>query len=944
LPWRDAAEQARASFDRVCAAAQAVVWTTEAALSGLPLMLDIGVNQLRLRESAAHEQALADLRAQASVAHSRAMDDIVAFLAVETDKATVAEWPRHSGLPVASDALSVADQVRIGTVAVDGPYLAGADGVVLPVLVPLLDHGNLVMTSAPEASDLGQLVRNVVVRALASTGAGQMVLRAFDPALRGHLAPFTILREVNEDLFPPPGVRDEQLEQLLYEMASDVRRVSDLGRGTTTSLGRLRVETGQPIENYQLVVVFDYPRGLSERSAQLLDTLLRTGPSHGVSFLIHHDPTVTSEHAHLVQLERYAQTLDLRGDHVAWSAVPGLAVSVERVPDAGLRSTLATVTNTARHASAPRIPFTQVQPVNELWTESTIEGITAAVGMAGHDTVHLVLGEERTQRHNMLVTGAVGQGKSNFLKVLIHSLAVRYSPTELELYLLDFKDGVTFYPLAPTPDSPDWLPHAKAIGLESDRPYGVAVLEHLVSELTRRARIIKGHGDNIATYRRQNPTAVLPRIVVIIDEFQVLFEDDDPVKDRAVQMLERLARRGRAFGVHLVLASQTISGSMPVTANADGIYSQFPIRIAFKNSANESRQVLSTDNIEAARLRFRGETVINIEFGQVDGNRRAVIAVANDDELAELRHRCWDHRSLDAAPPDVFDGSRPVTLPAMATRLRQLRAHRDPVTRVALLGVPIAVTAKPIGAALTAMPGRHLAIVGSGHRARGIDEDGHDPNLAIGVLQSAAVSLALQHSGRDAEFTILDYLDNTDADRSAITHLIGQLDRLGFPSTHHRNADATAHLQHIAVDLDLRGIGDDEKISHYVLAFALDRAGPLDQPEPGSLIPPVDALRAVLRNGPARRTHLLVWWSNYGMHRSHVGYDSAVTIDIVLALRLDRRDVADLTGHTVTWSPQDNRGLLLDRSQLPAPIPIVPASPLDPDTHDQTLHIDWDTP
>ena len=42
-----------------------------------------------------------------------------------------------------------------------------------------------------------------------------------------------------------------------------------------------------------------------------------------------------------------------------------------------------------------------------------------------------------------LVTGAVGQGKSNLIAVLVHSWCQRYSPSELELYLLDFKEGVT---------------------------------------------------------------------------------------------------------------------------------------------------------------------------------------------------------------------------------------------------------------------------------------------------------------------------------------------------------------------------------------------------------------------------------------------------------------------------------------------------------------------
>ena len=59
---------------------------------------------------------------------------------------------------------------------------------------------------------------------------------------------------------------------------------------------------------------------------------------------------------------------------------------------------------------------------------------------------------------------------------------MRYTPEELELYLVDFKQGVEFKTYAAHE-----LPHARVVAIESDREFGLSVLEKLDAELRRRA-------------------------------------------------------------------------------------------------------------------------------------------------------------------------------------------------------------------------------------------------------------------------------------------------------------------------------------------------------------------------------------------------------------------------------------------------------------------------
>jgi DNA segregation ATPase FtsK/SpoIIIE-like protein len=89
--------------------------------------------------------------------------------------------------------------------------------------------------------------------------------------------------------------------------------------------------------------------------------------------------------------------------------------------------------------------------------------------------------------HHVLLAGRSGSGKSNLLHVLIHSLCHAYSPSELNVYLLDYKQGTEFSVYASPP-----LPQAQLVATESDPEYGVTVLSHLTDELEKRSREFKG--------------------------------------------------------------------------------------------------------------------------------------------------------------------------------------------------------------------------------------------------------------------------------------------------------------------------------------------------------------------------------------------------------------------------------------------------------------------
>ena len=73
--------------------------------------------------------------------------------------------------------------------------------------------------------------------------------------------------------------------------------------------------------------------------------------------------------------------------------------------------------------------------------------------------------------------------------MLITNLALRYSPDEVELYLIDFKKGVEFKAYATHE-----LPHARVIAIESEREFGLSVLQRLDAELRTRGDLFRDAG------------------------------------------------------------------------------------------------------------------------------------------------------------------------------------------------------------------------------------------------------------------------------------------------------------------------------------------------------------------------------------------------------------------------------------------------------------------
>ncbi|MFI5959294.1 FtsK/SpoIIIE domain-containing protein [Cryptosporangium sp. NPDC051539] len=545
--------------------------------------------------------------------------------------------------------------------------------------------------------------------------------------------------------------------------------------------------------------------------------------------------------------------------------------------------------------------------------------MTAKIGRAGLDVVELELRGSDPSLPNVLIGGASGQGKSNLLLVLLHSIAASYSPDEVAMYLLDFKDGLEFDRLGPRPGRPWHLPHARVLGLEGDRAFGLAVLRYLDGEFRRRAEQFRLAGANdLAGYRTLRPNETVPRLLLVIDEFQVLVAEDDDIARASIVILETLARRGRAVGVHLVLASQTLSGIETLVTKERSIFGQFPWRVSLKTEASESEAVLGRQNTEAAQLRFRGEIVLNREYGDPTHNRRGVVAYADEELLDDLRHDLWERAGRPMAPR-VFYAARPSDPNLLTGALQRVLTDAPPGddTKFALLGLPVDVDPAPVAFGLTADPGRTLAIVG----------DGRDD--AFGTLGAVVWSLAAQHVRGGAEFVLLDAVggDTGSPETELLDEAAGAYDHKVHRQTGSGVGRGLSELAEI-VEERIKASGKHADLSAerrpiYVLGIGLHRAARLDHYDDTG-VAPTDALRTLVREGPLVDVHLIGWWNSLRVFTEHVGYEFTSLVGGYVFLRAPEADVQGVLGPYLRYAPQPHRGLFCDLSHGGRPVPVVP--------------------
>lgn len=282
------------------------------------------------------------------------------------------------------------------------------------------------------------------------------------------------------------------------------------------------------------------------------------------------------------------------------------------------------------------------------WFTGNHEEIAIPIGIKGANTiVKMVLGRGGgSTEHHALIAGQTGAGKSTLLHTLIMSTLISYSPDEVQMYLLDFKEGVEF-----SAYTRYRLPALRVVAINSEREFGLNVLKELCTELETRTKYFTRYGmSDINGYVKLSDVPKVPKLLLIFDEVQELFRskgESDSISSECLSCLNKLVMQGRAMGIHVILACQDFRNC----AGLEAYFSPMAIRIAVKGSEDGAASILNADNAGIRTLQNQpaGAAIYNGGGGVESANNFFQVSYINEDERLNLLTR------LDAyfTDPDV---------------------------------------------------------------------------------------------------------------------------------------------------------------------------------------------------------------------------------------------------------------------------------------------------
>lgn len=517
----------------------------------------------------------------------------------------------------------------------------------IPMFLPIRDFGLGFFLNHKHKDRINNIVEQIGLKMILSVPDGLARVSLIDKTGAGQN--FPLLSTLHEKFVDGKVLSEDneielELENLKQSMSTITQSIAANG---FSSIEQFNKETDEVAQPYTFLFVSGFPTGFNKKSSENLLALIESGPKAGiyVFLTISIDPSFGPKQTvgGSMTLDQFIKSLtifDLSNRPHEYVNRGWLKENMElyRIPLKREKEYMNFFNNTYKpvfpqedkeflYASIEelnkRIERLDLRPVvdiekaipSKFWTKNAGRGVSVPFGKQGIENVSLSLGinqyDEDESTHHGLVCGATGSGKTVLIHDMILQIAMNYSPRDVQFFLLDYKEGTEFAVYKN-------FPYVTILSTESEVEFGLEVLDYVIAMMSERGSLFKEK--NVANLNAYNNVATedekLPRIIIIIDEFQALLPKDTKISSKTNEKLDRVLRLGRSFGFNLILATQTLKGIDLDPA----ILSNMPLRIALRMDEKDATKIFGEGNHAPKFLKNPGEGIYNKAYGNSRNN------------------------------------------------------------------------------------------------------------------------------------------------------------------------------------------------------------------------------------------------------------------------------------------------------------------------------------
>lgn len=354
------------------------------------------------------------------------------------------------------------------------------------------------------------------------------------------------------DKVPTQQAYHQLLERLL-------ERIMNFGDKYVQSIEQVNEISGRIVENYEIVVLLDDPDAEITAQEQLIP-LFEKGPMYGIYFIGLNSTEKASKRDDQDNILKHTDCYHVinAGEVNSWSLpqknafITTMSIANNSVwAKAAFEYINAAATKQVVHT------FDWKTAIESPYTKTDNE-IIAPIGFTEDGKPFNFQMDVNKGHYHAFVIGATGSGKSRFLHDIILSMTAKYQPEDIELYLLDFK-GVEF-------NCYRGFKHTRAILVDrADEQITYEVIKDIKLKMEERQQQLRATGaSDVAEFNKMNTGTHFTQIILVADECQTLFADrakNGRLQNEMVDIIALIAQQGRAYGVHLLLSTQSLANA-----------------------------------------------------------------------------------------------------------------------------------------------------------------------------------------------------------------------------------------------------------------------------------------------------------------------------------------------------------------------------------------------